>query len=108
MIRSHVAPLPRASIPGYKNRVVVGDRINDIRVTRSFSGGGDNCDHARSAGRKGTVPDRRPHYRRSRSVQRADHVLACRDQMLWSARVHAKGREKAAGAICIKLVTGEC
>src|SRR5262249_35112997 len=42
-------------------------------------------------------------YRRSRSIQSSDYALACRHQVLWRKGVHAKGREKVAGTIVVKL-----
>src|SRR5262245_3742633 len=88
----------------HKNGVVTGYRINDIGVIWSFSGGCDGVPaYAWSGRRKRPVTDRCPYYRRSCSIQGADNALACCNQMLWRSRVHAKGREKVAGTVFIKL-----
>src|SRR5262245_46868753 len=95
---------PGVRILRHENCVVGGDRVNDVGVVRSFSGSRDRVPHGARAGRcKRSVSDRGPGYRRSCSIQSPDDGLACRHKMLWRERVHAKSREKAAGAIVIKL-----
>ena len=95
---------PGVRILRHENCVVVGDCVNDVRVVRSFNGSRDRVPHGARAGRcKGAVSDRGPNYRRSRSIQSADHALASGHEMFWRERVHAEGREKVAGTIVIKL-----
>src|SRR5262249_42738689 len=101
--------VPGRSRPGvrilrHENCVVVGDRVNDVGVVRSFGGSRDRVPHgARTGGCKRPVSNRGPFYRRSRSIQGADHGLARRYQMLWRERIHAKRRKAVAGAIVTNL-----